>query len=405
VLLALAELAWLSGRSFILCFDQIDNLYPDQVTALTQFLHPLIDHARNLLILSSGVQSKLIQLVEHDVILRAAWERIAQDERGVRLGRIGHDQARQLLEARLERFLDPWATAPGVRPLLRDDSLFPLGRAWFEARTADLVDLRPRDVVNWARDRWRDQQRRLRELGGPAWLEGWPGDTPVAVSSVEVTPEELARRIDEHTARKIGQQTARRRQEPETLPADAGNMAGLVEALLRQCLDGPYRLQRVDRPDRVKSGRLPTYHLVLCSQGGDDGSPVHTGVAFVATGNAVSMAAALRRLVDDPQPPHRVVVVCEERLPLAAGPKGGEYLESLQARGPGRFQSVQLTFGEYAEMDALQAVVGEARTGDLEVDLPGGRTRRVSEEEAVASHHRQNRYRSHRLLAALLAQE
>ena len=69
VLIALAELASLSGQPFILCFDQVDNLEAEQVRALTQFLHPLIDHGRNLLVIMSGVQSKLLQFVKEGVIL------------------------------------------------------------------------------------------------------------------------------------------------------------------------------------------------------------------------------------------------------------------------------------------------------------------------------------------------
>ncbi len=405
VLVALAELAWLGKQPFILAFDQVDNLTAAQIAALSQFLHPLIDHARNLFVVVSGVQEKLLKYVGDQVILRAAWERIAQDERGIRLGRIRTEQARQLIEARLENFLEPFVTLPGVKERVQDDSLFPLGRAWFDQRTADSVDLRPRDVVNWSRDRWREVQRRLRDLGGPAWLARWADQAaPWAALPAPLTPEELARRIDEQTARRIGQQAKRREREPESLPADAANLAGLVETLLRQCLDPAlgYRLQRVDRPEAAPTGRLPAYRLLLCSQEGNEGRPLHTGVAFLATANRTSAAAALRRIVEDDQPPERVVLVYDERLPLDLGPKGEEYLAALQARGRERFQAVQLGFHEYAELDALQAVVGDARSGDIEVDLPGGNVRRVSEGEAVASHHRNDRYRCNRLLALLL---
>jgi hypothetical protein len=405
VLVALAELAWLGGQPLVLAFDQVDNLQDAQIASLAQFLHPLIDHARNLFVVVSGVQSRLLHFLEHGVILRAAWERIAQDERGIRIGRIRKEQARQLLEARLEKFVEPFVTVPGVKTLLHEDGLFPLGRAWFEQRTGEAVDFRPRDVINWARDRWREIQRRIGALGGPAWLAGWPDPCPEGAHAVVLpTENELARRIDEQTARRLGQQIQRRQREPESLPADAANLAGLVETLLRQCLDPAlgYRLRQIERPAPVRAGRLPVYDLVLTSQADQEGTTLRTAVVFLVTANRTSAAAALRRIVDDEPPPQRVVLVCDARRPLDLGPKGQEYLAILQARGPQQFQVVHLSFPQYAELDALQAVVGDARTGDLEVDLTGGHVRRVSEAEAVASHHRNDRYRSNSLLSLLL---
>ncbi len=142
VLVALAEMAWLRGQSFVLCFDQADNLENDQISALAQFLHPLLDHARNLLVVTAGVQSKLVELVRGGVILRAAWERIAQDERGIRLGRIRAGQALQILKARLTRFLKPFAGSSALGEVGQNDELFPLGSGWFEDRTRELVDCR-----------------------------------------------------------------------------------------------------------------------------------------------------------------------------------------------------------------------------------------------------------------------
>ena len=61
-----------------------------------------------------------------------------------------------------------------------------------------------------------------------------------------------------------------------------------------------------------------------------------------------------------------------------------------------------LTFEQYAQLDALRAVAGMARAGDLEIELPGGQTRPVSEQEVVESHHRQGRYQAAALLPDLL---
>src|SRR5207253_2866270 len=45
------------------------------------------------------------------------------------------------------------------------------------------------------------------------------------------------------------------------------------------------------------------------------------------------------------------------------------------------------------------------RSGDLEIALPGGQARRISEQEVIDSHHRQQRYLAHPLLALLLTGE
>ena len=63
VLIALGEHARLYDQALLLCFDQVDNLNAEQIRALAQFLHPLIEHARNLLVVTSGVQQKLLEFV------------------------------------------------------------------------------------------------------------------------------------------------------------------------------------------------------------------------------------------------------------------------------------------------------------------------------------------------------
>jgi len=412
VLIALAELAWHRGQPFVLCFDQVDNLTRGQLAAMTQFLHPLIDHAPNLLVLFSGVQQKILDYVREGVILRAAWERIAQDERGIQLNRIDGRQARQLLEARLERFLDPFMSLPEVRRRVQEDILFPLGQAWFEERIGGLLEFRPRDVINWARDRWRQQQGRLLELSEASWLGDWasadrlsPAATAPAAAPRAISDEDLAKRIDDHVTCKVMEQVARRELEPHTLPPDAANLSGLVEVLLRQAAeaDPASGIEWIERPGPLKTGRLPAYHLVVGLRQDGGASTFRTGVTFVATANATSTAAALRRILDDPEPPDRTFVVSEKREPLKLGAKGQEYLQQLESRGPEHFLHVEISFREYAELDALQAVVGDARSGDVEVDLPGGQFRRLAEEEVIASHRRQNRYRRHRLLGQLLA--
>ena len=89
-------------------------------------------------------------------------------------------------------------------------------------------------------------------------------------------------------------------------------------------------------------------------------------------------------------------------LPLAS--KGREYLEDLAARGEQRFRHIVVNFDQYAELDALLAIIGLALSGDLEIELPGGRVRLLSEDETIASHGRQRRYESAAILCELFGE-
>ncbi len=405
-LVALGELAWHGGLPLVLAFDQVDNLLRGQMEALTHFLHTLIDHARNLLVVTSGVQSKLMEFLDEGTILRAAWERIAQDE--LRLQRIGVEQARQLLEARLEQFIDPFVTVAKIKEQLQDDSLFPLGRNWLNRRMAGLVEIRPRDALNWARQRWRQQQERLRELGSAVWLANWSkvdgGSEPAPAGVVSPDGDDLLQSVDLRVSERIEDQITQRDRDPSGLPPDTDNLAGLVQLLLNQCVGRRgYAIQDLQSAEPTRARRQPTCHMLIRNRG--DQIESRTAVTYVATTNPSATALALRRMLDDPELPDRILLVSEERLPLNLGAKGREYFEQLESRGPGRFEHVQLTFREYAELDALQAAVGDARSGDLEVELPGGRSLRLGEEEVIESLHRQDRYRRHRLLGKLLVEQ
>ena len=78
VLLALAHLAQIRDQPFVLCIDQVDNLDHDKLKALARFLHALLDHASNMLVIVSGVKQTLLGFREDDIISEAAWDRIAQ---------------------------------------------------------------------------------------------------------------------------------------------------------------------------------------------------------------------------------------------------------------------------------------------------------------------------------------
>src|SRR6185295_1819685 len=70
--------------------------------------------------------------------------------------------------------------------------------------------------------------------------------------------------VDEKVERRIAEHIKRRQLDESTLPADAANMAGLVQTLLHQCVNTPhgYTIQSV-APPRKHQGKQPTYQAVV----------------------------------------------------------------------------------------------------------------------------------------------
>jgi AAA ATPase domain len=406
VLVALTRLTLSRRQPFLLCFDQVDNLDEPQMAALARFVEALIDSSPNLLVVTAGIQASLLRWRTDKVIQDSAWDRLAQFE--VLLQRVGAADGRRIVAARLENFLRPFAGLPDVAARRREDPLFPLGEGWYEAALRDRIELRPRDAVSWAREGWRRGQEALRQLGGPEWLArgGRPTVDGEGVAPVAPPSEAVNETIDRKVAQKVDEHRSRRRAEPHTLPPDADNLAGLVHALLEQCrqVSPAYGIVRVERLEQSGPGPRPPYDLALLRRG-EDGREVRAGLLFVATDSATSTAGFLRRLVQAEGACERLVLVTDERRPLALGGRGRQYLEYLRQQTGSGFRHVELAFEQYAELDALQAAVGLARSGDLEVELTPGQARAVGEREVIESHHRQGRYRSAPLLRELLATE
>jgi hypothetical protein len=107
-------------------------------------------------------------------------------------------------------------------------------------------------------------------------------------------------------------------------------------------------------------------------------------------------------LLDDPRPLDRAVLVTDTRVGLNLGERGQEYFDDLRERGSHRFQRIDLPFREYAELEALQRVVGMARSRDLEIEIGPGQARAVSEREVIEAQHRAGRYLASNLLRAVL---
>jgi hypothetical protein len=404
VLVALARLAAAAGMPFVLAFDQVDNLDAEQMTALARFLEALLDSAPNLLVLTAGIQTTLLPWHEQGVIPDSAWDRLAQFQ--LLLQRLNPAEGLAIVQARLDAFLAPFAAL--VSAHRRADPLFPLGRGWQERYFQDKVEVRPRDVINWAREGWRQQQEVARQ-GGEAWLAEWPcgaGVSPASPEAVSPTrqrgspsPEEelIDRKVDEKMAE---YRDGRLREEGP--PPDADHLAGLLLGLLQQCRDAGHLggVQEVERLPPVRCRPPPPHDLTFLQTRPEGGPPRRTGVVVVIASNATAVTGFLRRLCEDARPPDRVVLVTDERVGLPLGPQGQEHLQELRR---GRcFQHLEVAPREYAELESLHQVARRARAGDLEIEPRPGEVRPVQEREVLDSHHRRGRYLASHLLAALL---
>ncbi|MEO6807487.1 MAG: hypothetical protein ABI353_00040 [Isosphaeraceae bacterium] len=89
---------------------------------------------------------------------------------------------------------------------------------------------------------------------------------------------------------------------------------------------------------------------------------------------------------------------------MKVGPQGVAYYRDLERLGPRKFEHIKIDFEQYAVLDALEGVINMGRVGDLEVEIPRGTIRPVSDQDVIASHHRRDRYRNHQALHPLLTE-
>ncbi|HYT95331.1 MAG TPA: ATP-binding protein [Gemmataceae bacterium] len=409
VLVALTQVARAAGQLVLLGFDQVDNIEESQVKALSRFLHDLLDSAGNLLIVTTGVQNTLVGYKQRGVITETSWDRLGQFE--IRLGRLRREQGQALLRARLQPFLAPFRGVPEVEEHLRGDPLFPLSSWWFDQRLRDLPDFRPRDLIGWACDRWQQLQEQLQAAPGEELLQRWAdaGTSTLADTVTEppvLSATELQAALDQAVTQKMAEHKTRCLRDPSPLTVDEDHLVGLLDASLRQCL-GPgraYLLQDYHRDPKPASGPQGPYHLTLEQRLAADAQLSRIRVCVLIRENATSATAVLRHLPADQAPSQRVLLVTvRDRLPL--GQKGTNLLEQLRQRGPERFRHLEISLAEYAELDALQAVVLQAGAGDFEFAPAQGQRRAATEEDVVASHHRAGRYLAQPLLRELLGGE
>jgi hypothetical protein len=134
------------------------------------------------------------------------------------------------------------------------------------------------------------------------------------------------------------------------------------------------------------------------------GRTTRTGVKFVVSGSAHSNFFAIERMHVAQDKLDHLLLVTDSRRGIPLGDKGKDLLRSLTELGPHRFQHFDLELRDIAELDALLAVTGDARSHDLEIEYPKGTTYSLSDGDVVASHHRQDRFRKHLLLRELLTE-
>ncbi len=370
VFCVLTQMALYCRQPFILCFDQVENLDAQRLDALCRFLHALLDSCGNLLVVFSGVQDRLLDLLDQGVIGRASWDRLAMET--VMLQRVTPPQARDILAARLDRFFAPYATEPGLIALRQQDPLFPLGSEWFKQRTAHLAQIRPRDAISWAYRRFRQQQETL-DASGEAWLTNWArlDDVPSPEAPPAPLPGFLAGKVKEKLEEFRGLLDER----PHALPPSGENLIGLAAAVLQQWLtlhptSGGLML------DPAPNEKAEGCEVILRDGEGRG----RVGLVALVTSSAVAAAARLRKLLQAPRLPERIILLSDERQPPKLGERGQHYLGQLRARN---MTEVMLSFARYADLDALESVAGMGRAGDLEAVLPDGRTHRLSEAEVL----------------------
>ena len=415
----LAAMAALGGQPFVIIIDQIDNLSSAQLLALSRFLHVIIDHASNTLVISSGVTQSLEAFrssgslgVTQEAIPQAAWDRLASYS--VQVRPIRQEEALQILESRLKLKLDLFRMVPPIAQLIRRDSLFPLGRTWFDATFGTLAEIRPRALLNAARERWDQLCLQLIKQGFDSWIRSWSQaqtDAPVQPSCPAKPSCSIEELIDQEIDLRIQERIRQLTLEPSELAIDAQNFQEILANLLTHCRNQPDRYTLVDFTvyDGSKSPK-PPFQLTVEERRAPNQDTVTSGVTIVtAGGNAASHA--LHRLLhcrNSPgpryhPPNHRYLFIAKTENVLL-GSTAIQHLNDLNKLGKPHFEQIEITREGYASLSALLDVVRQARSNDLEIE-DAGKIYRIREEEVIASHHRRGRYLAHPYLRPFLTEE
>jgi len=391
VLLILTELAAMSGITFLICLDQFDNLSDEQVRSISRFLHTLVDHSRNLLMITAGVREKMEALRRDKVISDAQWDRMGQQETTLHFS--SPKEMRDLIDARLRPIRERFRHIPQLSSRFEHHQMFPLAEKDFELRFGSAIEVRPRDVLSWAAEAWMDQQDSLEDEGPESWLEHW--DVVLPADSIIESEE-----IDRIVARALNEMIEDRREHPGALPPDADNLAVVTEKLLRICAETNRYSIRSVKTIQPAGNNLPSYHLEVTEEATSRSASLVNGVAFLTCRNGNSAQHALKRFRNVTRKlDRRILVTDEERAPLPRTKVAMEHYQALEQLGDG-FRHIRLDFHRYAELDALRSVIDQA--GDLVVERAGGNFTALSRDEVITSLIRQERLLRHPLLQELL---
>ena len=415
VLRALCQFAGFRNRSFILCFDQVDTLTEAQVQSWSATTHALLDICPRLLVVTSGVDDTLIQWTRQKLMSQSSWDRIRQFS--IHLSGIDADAARLMIEDRLQQSFARFDSLTDICKQRRRDPLFPLGKVWARQTLFDIVgdqksDLRPRTIINQAGLAWDQQSRELEKQGVAAWLHAWPEHGRDSFKPLGVNDVDTIQLIDTKVSAKIEEHRQSRMLRPEELPVDAGNVVGLLTTLLNACgkAGSPFRTEQYGRFGGIvissaKSRKKPAFHLVVEHlPDSAQGLKRTIGVTVADAFSGLVATNMLKRILTEFEGsggPDRAVLIVDGREPLQLASAGQTCLEKLKSLN-GRFSIVILDFEQYATVDAFEAVVGLARSGDLEAILPDGFSRPITEAEVYESHQRNQRYLDPSVLCQLL---
>lgn len=221
-----------------------------------------------------------------------------------------------------------------------------------------------------------------------------PRAWPQLPSCQPLTPREEA--VDQVVAEALAAYLAAQPLRRE-LNADAEQIAELLLGILNQCrvADSGYGVLQVECVPAWKAAP-PACDLIVRQWAAGD-VVLRTGILVLTASRAAAMASFLRRLATEVQPFDRLFLITEERQGLPMGPRGMEYLDELQERTAIALFTLELTQADYLGLAALRAVVRQARA-----DALTAAGERILESDAIASHHRQQRYQAARCVAAIL---
>ena len=415
ILRALCQFAGFRNRSFILCFDQVDTLTEEQVQSWSATTHALLDICPRLLVVTSGVDDTFIQWTRQKLMSQSSWDRIRQFS--IHLSGIDASAARLMIQDRLQGSLVRFDSLTEVGDLRRRDTLFPLGKEWarqtlFDGSGEQKSDLRPRTIINQAGLAWDQQSHELKTRGVVDWLETWAERDRDGLKVIEVDDVDLVQVIDAKVSAKIEEHRQSRLLRPEELPVDAGNVAGLLTTLLNNCgkAGSPFRTEQYGRfagivISSAKSRKKPAFQLVVEQlPESSQGLKRTIGVTVAESSSGLVATNMLKRILaefEGSNGPDRAILVVDGREPLQLAGAGQTCLDKLKSLN-GRFSVETLDFEQYATLDAFEAVVGLARSGDLEAVLPDGISQPITEAEVYESHHRNLRYLEPSVLCQLL---